>query len=189
MANPEVACRGPRHSDIADLLELMSGKGVRHGLTLLPHVGEAELGAMLALSCNKRWIVAVSGNSVVGYATLEWGEGRWRRSGRLGMAVADGCVRQGVGASLVTDVLELGFLNLDLQRIELEVYADNAAACALYERMGFHYEGLKQRVSYRDGAYVDGYAMAILNPAAFVEHIRAPRSLAEIIRAPCDEAG
>ncbi len=177
----EFTCRGPRQSDVAGLLDMMSGEGVLHGLTLLPHMGERELGSILAHQRNRRWIVAADGEHVAGYATLEWGEGRWRRSGKFGMAVADGYVRRGVGILLVGEIIRLGFRHLDLQRIELEVYADNAAACTLYERMGFEYEGLKRRVSFRDGAYIDGYSMAILNPGVQVEHVKAPRTLHQLL--------
>jgi putative acetyltransferase len=46
--------------------------------------------------------------------------------------------------------------------VELVVYADNAAGVALYEKFGFEVEGTHRRYAFRDGEYVDAYAMARL---------------------------
>jgi RimJ/RimL family protein N-acetyltransferase len=42
------------------------------------------------------------------------------------------------------------------------VYADNAAALALYERFGFEREGVKRRARYLDGVWRDMVGMALL---------------------------
>ena len=49
---------------------------------------------------------------------------------------------------------------LDLHRIELSVYTDNAAGRALYEKFGFELEGTHRRYAFREGKYVDAYSMA-----------------------------
>ena len=51
---------------------------------------------------------------------------------------------------------------LNLRRIELTVYVDNAPAIALYERNGFEIEGTHRDFAFRGGAFVDAYAMARL---------------------------
>jgi len=51
---------------------------------------------------------------------------------------------------------------LDLQRIELTVFVDNDRAIALYEKSGFVSEGRFKNYAFRDGHYVDAYAMARL---------------------------
>lgn len=51
---------------------------------------------------------------------------------------------------------------LDLTRIELKVYVDNASGIALYEKFGFQMEGTHRRYAFRDGGYVDAYSMARL---------------------------
>jgi putative acetyltransferase len=53
---------------------------------------------------------------------------------------------------------------LNLTRIELRVYVDNAAAITLYEKFGFEVEGTHRRLAFRDGEYVDAYSMARLKP-------------------------
>ena len=54
---------------------------------------------------------------------------------------------------------------LGLLRLELEVYADNHKAQALYRRFGFVEEGVHRCDALRDGVYVDSLSMARLNPA------------------------
>ena len=52
--------------------------------------------------------------------------------------------------------------NLDLKRVELEVFADNARAIRLYESLGFEREGLKRRDVIRRGGYGDTVVMGRL---------------------------
>jgi putative acetyltransferase len=51
---------------------------------------------------------------------------------------------------------------LNLSRIELEVYTDNEPAIHLYKKFGFVVEGTHTRFAFRDGQFVDVYAMARL---------------------------
>jgi putative acetyltransferase len=52
---------------------------------------------------------------------------------------------------------------LQLRRLELEVYTDNAAAIRLYEKFGFTIEGTMVDFAFRDGQFVDTYLMARLH--------------------------
>jgi len=67
-------------------------------------------------------------------------------------------------AALMLAALELADNWLNVLRIELTVYADNAAAIALYERHGFQIEGRLRAYALRGGRYVDALAMARLHP-------------------------
>jgi RimJ/RimL family protein N-acetyltransferase len=49
-----------------------------------------------------------------------------------------------------------------LERIELEVFASNTRAFALYEKLGFVTEGVKRRARKLDGQYDDNVLMALL---------------------------
>ena len=51
---------------------------------------------------------------------------------------------------------------LNLKRVELDVYTDNARAIHLYKNFGFEIEGTRRALSFREGEYVDTYAMARL---------------------------
>ena len=114
-------------------------------------------------------LVACVEGEVVGHLGLETHPHRWRRRhvGCLGMAVRDDWQGRGVGTALMEAALDLADNWLNLTRIELQVYADNAAGIALYEKFGFEVEGTHRRYAFRGGAYVEAYPMArIRSPAS-----------------------
>ena len=82
----------------------------------------------------------------------------------FGMCVHDAYQGRGAGSALLEAMLELTDRWLNIRRMELTVFADNAPAIALYERHGFEREGLFRDYAFRDGAYVDALAMARLAP-------------------------
>ena len=55
---------------------------------------------------------------------------------------------------------------LNLTRVELTVYTDNAAGIALYEKFGFGIEGTHPRFAFRNGEYVSAYSMGRIRPPA-----------------------
>ncbi|HET6971680.1 MAG TPA: GNAT family N-acetyltransferase, partial [Phenylobacterium sp.] len=79
-------------------------------------------------------------------------------------AVHDAWAGRGVGTALMAAVVDLADNWLQVRRLELSVYADNARAIALYERFGFEREGLNRDYAWRNGAFVDSIAMARLRP-------------------------
>jgi putative acetyltransferase len=85
---------------------------------------------------------------------------RRRHVGDLGMAVHDAWQGRGIGGALMQAAIDLADRWLNLCRLELTVYTDNARAIALYKKFGFEVEGTLKRYAFRDGAYVDAYAMA-----------------------------
>lgn len=86
--------------------------------------------------------------------------------GSIGMAVRDDWQSRGVGTALMEAALDLADNWLNLTRVELEVYVDNAAGIALYEKFGFGIEGTHRRYAFRDGGFVDAYFMARLKELA-----------------------
>ena len=102
------------------------------------------------------------GGEVVGWCDLMrdprdgFGHG-WR----LGMGLLPEARGRGVGRRLaqagITAAVARG-----AERIELEVFASNARAIALYERLGFVREGVKRRARKLDGQYEDNVPMALL---------------------------
>jgi putative acetyltransferase len=90
---------------------------------------------------------------------------RRRHVGMIGMAVRDDRQGRGVGTALMRAALELADGWLNYHRLELVVYTDNLAALHLYRKFGFAVEGTCRAYAFRDGAYVDAYAMARMNPA------------------------
>jgi putative acetyltransferase len=78
------------------------------------------------------------------------------------MAVRDDWQGQGVGTALMQAAIELADKWLNLTRLELQVFVDNAPAIRLYEKFGFRIEGTLVDFAFRDGQYVDTYMMARL---------------------------
>jgi RimJ/RimL family protein N-acetyltransferase len=59
-------------------------------------------------------------------------------------------------------VCRFGFEMMNLQRIELEVYADNARAVHVYEKVGFRLEGTRRHAVFKRGRYHDMHVMGLL---------------------------
>lgn len=118
-----------------------------------------------AVDPNAHVLVACDGDDVIGQLGLYVSANpRRRHVGDLGMGVRDDRQGQGVGGKLLGAALALADGWLQLRRVELQVYADNAAGIALYRRHGFAEEGRHRDYAFRDGAYVDAVSMARLRP-------------------------
>ena len=78
----------------------------------------------------------------------------------LGLMVAAGHRRRGIGTALLL-AAEAWARDAGVSKLELHVFPHNAAAIALYERVGYTREGLR-RDHYRrpDGRFVDAILMA-----------------------------
>lgn len=110
---------------------------------------------------NSRHLVAEVKGQVVGSISLH--RDPYHRRGHtagLGMAVHDDHAGRGVGRAMMAAVIDLAENWWNIRRLELNVYADNVPAIALYESFGFEREGLHRAYAWRDGAYVDSLSMA-----------------------------
>lgn len=90
---------------------------------------------------------------------------RRRHIGEIGMAVRDDWQGKGVGTALMQAAVDLADRWLNLRRLRLEVFVDNAPAIRLYQKFGFVIEGTLVQSAFRDGQFMDCYAMARLVPA------------------------
>lgn len=108
-------------------------------------------------------LVALHQGDVIGSASLEQ-HPRIRRShsGSIGMGVAVAWQGKGVGSRLLGELLAIADNWMNLRRVELTVYTDNAPALALYRKFGFETEGEMRDYAVRDGRFVDVYSMARL---------------------------
>ena len=106
-------------------------------------------------------LVAAHGNRLLGWIDVVQGEYEGlRHFGRLGMGVAADARGRGIGQALLQEALRLGFARFD--RIELEVFASNARAHALYLRVGFGEEGRRRRARVIDGTTDDILMLGLL---------------------------
>ncbi|MDQ3201423.1 MAG: GNAT family N-acetyltransferase [Pseudomonadota bacterium] len=108
-------------------------------------------------------LVALHQGTVIGHMGLEQFP-RVRRShaGSFGMGVLPAWQGKGVGSKLLATALDIADNWMNLQRVELSVYADNEAAIGLYRKFGFETEGLFRDYAVRDGRLVDTLSMARL---------------------------
>lgn len=112
-------------------------------------------------------LVALDGAQIVGQiGVLLQARPRRRHAAGIGMAVSESHRRRGVGDALMREALALCDKWLGVSRVELEVFADNAAAIGLYRRHGFELEGVARAYALRDGELVDTHFMARLRPRA-----------------------
>jgi len=77
----------------------------------------------------------------------------------LGLRTAWG---QGFGTEATRMTLDYAFGTLNLNRVWLQVYASNAAAIRVYEKVGFRQEGVQRAQHFLEGRYEDGVLMGIL---------------------------
>ena len=110
---------------------------------------------------NMHQLVACVDEEVVGELSLyKENNPRVRHTAGFGMAVRDDWQGQGIGSALLESALDLADNWLGITRIELQVYTDNRAGIALYEKYGFEIKGTHRRNALRNGEYVDSYSMA-----------------------------
>jgi ribosomal protein S18 acetylase RimI-like enzyme len=83
--------------------------------------------------------------------------------GVLGMGLLPAWRGQGLGRRLAQAALAKANA-IGLERVQLEVYADNAPAIALSGKLGFAVEGKRRRARKLDGVYTDILMMARLTP-------------------------
>ena len=77
--------------------------------------------------------------------------------------------QKGIGRYSTMEMLKHAFLDLNLNRVELNVLESNKAAIGLYEKCGFKIEGIKRKSVHKNGSFVDMILMAILREDYFSE--------------------
>lgn len=103
---------------------------------------------------------AIELHRVVGWCDI-FPEDNPRQShrGTLGMGLLPEYRGRGIGAELMRAAL-VHAKSFGLEKVELNVYTSNAAAVALYRKMGFEEEGLIKKYRKLDGRYFDCLLMA-----------------------------
>ena len=171
-----LAVRRARVSDAASYARLMSHPEVYPNLLQMPYGSAEQWQARLADSCapNSPHVQLVAEAHAPGGEPEFIGSAglhpvgtspRKRHLMMLGINVAVDWQGRGVGTLLMRSLCDYADNWLGLLRIELEVYADNLRAQALYKRFGFVQEGHHRCDALRDGEYVDSLSMARFNPA------------------------
>lgn len=88
----------------------------------------------------------------------------WKiRKGILGTVIGSEAARgKGYGTEALKLMQDYAFGVLGLERLELDVYAQNARAVRCYEKAGFKHEGTRRHAAMVNGAYADVHMMAVI---------------------------
>lgn len=160
----EILIRAFEPEDVGDLTELLNQPQAVWGTLQLPYVSiDARRRRQAAREAGGVQLAAVIEGRMIGWVDLRPERNpRRAHAASFGMAIHDAYAGRGAGGALMTALLDIADRWMGFRRLELIVFADNSRAIALYERFGFEHEGLMRAHSLRDGAYVDGLAMARL---------------------------
>lgn len=85
------------------------------------------------------------------------------RCGWMAMTLGDPDFRdRGYGTDALRTTCRFGFEMMNLNRLELEVMAENGRAIRAYEKVGFQHEGRRRQAVYSHGRYIDLVVMGLL---------------------------
>ena len=158
----DINIRKAEPSDAEAIWKCYTAPKVVRDTLQLPYRSLESVRELLAKSGEGQYtLVAVVGGEVVGMIGLHTSSRpRINHRGEIGMMVRDDWQGKGVGRALMQAVIDLADKWLNLTRIELTVFTDNEVAIALYRKFGFEIEGTLRKYAFRDGEFVDAYAMA-----------------------------
>jgi len=109
-----------------------------------------------------QFVAITPDEKVIGWCdVLPYEREMFRHVGKLGMGVHAGYRGQKIGTCLLNATLE-ATREYGLEKIELEVYASNANAIRLYEKLGFVHEGRKRNARKTASGYDDILLMGLL---------------------------
>ena len=95
----------------------------------------------------------------IGFHAIDWRA----RAAEIGIVIGDKRFwNQGYGSEAMRLMLRHAFHTLNLNRVSLQVYADNPRAIRAYEKVGFVHEGRLRQARYYDGEYFDVLLMSVL---------------------------
>jgi len=163
-----VRLRARDPEDEPHLFQWFNDPEVTQYLTLrypLSHAQEAEFIAKSASISYERASFAVetiAEKRLIGGVGLEHVSPE-NRGAVLGIAIGDKQFWDGgFGTDAMRVLCRFGFAMMNLHRIELEVFAENARAVHVYEKVGFRIEGTRRQASFKFGRYQDLHVMGLL---------------------------
>ena len=164
---PSFLLRALEPSDFEDWWEIRNCPNVMRATLSLPFSSKAAAQERLVKPASDRFtVVAEVDGKVVGLCNLGVGRGRMAHTGHIGVMVHDDYASRGLGTAMLRATIDLAERWLGLERLELDVYTDNATAIHLYKKFDFVIEGTKRAFALRDGEYADAYVMARLKREA-----------------------
>lgn len=99
-------------------------------------------------------------NQVIGTIDLVWNKKHY--SAELAYAISREFWRQGLGTEAVKKIINFGFKEMELERIQARCVPDNIASYRLMETVGMTYEGTLRKSMFRKGKQEDIKMYSIL---------------------------
>ncbi len=153
--------RAREPADWQALAALLQLPRVRWGTLRLPFANSEQTRKwMERLPDDHVGIVAVLHGQLVGSADVTPYKGRRSHVGGIGLCVHDDFHGRGIGSGLLAALVDAADNWLNLRRLELTVFVDNEPALRLYKKFGFAIEGTRRADAFRDGVFMDSFAMA-----------------------------
>jgi len=165
-----IRLRAIERQDLPQFVAWFNDPDVRHGLALnfpmsLPEEEtwfeevlkqpQAERPLVIEVETPQGW----QGIGTCGLHRIDW----INRHAELGISIGDKTFwNQGYGRKAVRLLVRFAFQTLNLHRVYLQVYENNARAIRAYEHAGFVHEGRLRQARFQDGRYVDVLIMSIL---------------------------
>lgn len=163
----DLVIRRAQPSDFEAIAHHLSDPLVFPGTLQAPHASpEVWRKRMAEMPETDYVLVALADGRFAGFAGLHATGKSPRRAHamHLGITVSGEWQGKGVGRALMNALLDLADNWLNVIRIELTVFTENARAIALYEQCGFEIEGTHRAYALREGRYADTYSMARIKP-------------------------
>ncbi|MDH7792891.1 GNAT family N-acetyltransferase [Ochrobactrum sp. AN78] len=156
--------RAPNVEDAEEICAMTNMPKFRAGTSRLPFTRVANTRQWLSNLKDKHIvIVATLDGKIVGSCDIRRADGRRIHAGTIGIGVHDDYHGQGIGTGLMREIIDVADNWLNLQRLDLTVFADNLHAIQLYENFGFEREGVLRSDAFRDGQFVDCILMGRLH--------------------------
>lgn len=110
-----------------------------------------------------RWAIARKEEPTLIGTCGYYGFHTWHMRAGIGYELARPFWRQGIMTEALRAILDLGFGEIALNRVEAVVMPENAASIKMLEKLGFHREGvLKEYENWGDKGYTDLCMLALL---------------------------
>jgi L-phenylalanine/L-methionine N-acetyltransferase len=129
----DLTIRPVKRGDFDGLMALMRGEAI----VSAPKVPEAIRRKVEGRDQNAFRLVALLADEIIGQAALTFGFGPMPATGMLTIIVREDRRGRGVATTLLAELLAAASARLGLNRVEVNVFADNEPAIRLYQNLGF----------------------------------------------------
>ena len=153
--------RPARAADIAWLVELVNLPAVAESLARSGPRTVRELREQV--HAGERYVLLGDDGVRAGTAGLRMRNARSRLADVYGVAVHPDARGRGVARRGLAALVAHAFDDLGIHRLELEAYAYNDSAVALFRAMGFAEEGVRRQAWLRNDEWQDGVRFALLS--------------------------